>query len=87
MWWVQVSLSQKADWWEERRVGWQPLAPEFSEGIGAYADKQATLIQRLVVSFSMLWGAQGEFDKDEWIDEEDAESDGPVPMPEMGDWD
>ncbi len=26
----------------------------------------------------MLWGAQGDFDEDEWIDEEDAESDVPV---------
>ncbi|KAK0191532.1 hypothetical protein F5146DRAFT_1138355 [Armillaria mellea] len=86
MQWVQVSLSWKVDWWEERHVGWQPLALEFSEGIGAYVDKQAALIQRLVVSFSMLWGAQGKFNEDEWIDEEDAKSDVPVPTLEMGDW-
>ncbi|SJL02578.1 uncharacterized protein ARMOST_05909 [Armillaria ostoyae] len=79
---VQVSLSRKADWWEERRGGWQPLAPEFLEGIAAYADKQAALIRRLVVSFSMLWGAQGDFDEDEWVDEEDAESDAPATRPQ-----
>ncbi|KAK0435877.1 hypothetical protein EV421DRAFT_1739936 [Armillaria borealis] len=73
--WVQVSLARKVDWWEERRRGWQPLTPEFSEGIAAYVDKQVALIRWLVMSFSMLWGAQGDFDKDEWINEEDAESD------------
>lgn len=79
---VQVSLTQKVDWWEERCGGWQPPTPQFLEGIAAYADKQAALIRRLVMSFSMLWGAQGDFDKDEWIDEEDAESDMPVELPQ-----
>ncbi len=57
---VQVSLTQKVDWWEERCGGWQPPTPQFLEGIAAYADKQAALIRRLVMSFSMLWGAQGD---------------------------
>ncbi|KAK0234782.1 hypothetical protein EDD85DRAFT_774334, partial [Armillaria nabsnona] len=76
--WVQVSLAQKVDWWEKRCGSWQPLTPQSLEGIVVYADKQVTLICRFVVSFSMLWGEEGDFDKDEWINEEDAKSDMPV---------
>lgn len=83
---VEVSLSHKADEWEAKREGLGSVTPEIAEGVTAYADKQAAILRCLAVSFAMLWGKGGEYEEDEWVDEEDAESD-PAVLPNVDEFD
>ncbi|KAK0432107.1 hypothetical protein EV421DRAFT_1719756, partial [Armillaria borealis] len=84
---VEVTLAHKADWWEAKREGLAGMvAPEVAEGVSAYADKQAAILRHLAVSFAMLWGRIGNYEEEEWVDEEDAESD-VVVLPDVDNFD
>lgn len=64
---VEVTLAHKADWWEVKHEGFDNLTAEMTERV-------TVILRCLAVSFTMLWRRIGDYKEDEWVDEEDAES-------------
>jgi hypothetical protein len=54
---VRQFLEWKAMWWESRADGWSGLDPIITEGICAYAHRQAKMQRALRSRFTQLWEA------------------------------
>ncbi|PBK63610.1 hypothetical protein ARMSODRAFT_1023811 [Armillaria solidipes] len=55
---VLVTLEKEAVSWEERRGGYAELTARASEGLAAYADRQAALLRQLASWFGTLWNGE-----------------------------
>ena len=52
---VRKTLEWRAAWWEERSEGWDELDEATTEGLKAYASRQASIQRALHKQFSRLW--------------------------------
>lgn len=52
---VRKTLEWKASWWDDRQEGWLGLDAAASEGVKAYAARQARIQRDLHVRFTRLW--------------------------------
>ena len=52
---VRKTLEWKASWWDDRQEGWSGLDAAASEGVKAYAVRQARIQCELHVRFTRLW--------------------------------
>ncbi|PBK63568.1 hypothetical protein ARMSODRAFT_894253, partial [Armillaria solidipes] len=55
---VLVTLEKEAMSWEKRHGGYTGLTACASEGLAAYADRQAALLHQLVLWFGTLWSGE-----------------------------
>ena len=52
---VRKTLDWKASWWDDRQEGWSGLDAAASEGVKAYAARQARIQRDLHTRFTRLW--------------------------------
>jgi hypothetical protein len=52
---VRKTLEWKASWWDDRQEGWSGLDAAASEGVKAYAARQARIQRELHARFTRLW--------------------------------
>ena len=52
---VPKTLKWKASWWDDHQEGWPGLDARVSEGVRAYAVRQASIQRNLHVRFTHLW--------------------------------
>ena len=52
---VRKTLDWKASWWDDRQEGWSGLDAAASEGVKAYAARQARIQRDLHARFTRLW--------------------------------
>ena len=52
---VRKMLEWKASWWDNRQEGWPGLDAAASEGVRAYAARQASIQRNLHARFTRLW--------------------------------
>ena len=52
---VRKTLDWKASWWDDHQEGWSGLDAAASEGVKAYAARQARIQRDLHTRFTRLW--------------------------------